>query len=726
MTNLKGFRRDIDVSGVGIPNLSKEGRSLEDSLIQEEIDSINKGVLNISGSLEKENESELIRHILEGNIFEIYDFKDIKQIEVAISKALISLKKIKQADFISDFNGVGPIPLAEFEQMFRKRVQRILALYNYQKQQAEIEYFFQTYGTEENKRFIASKNFENNFLDSYALTISSSCFNSDGFSKLSDTFRFMEAIFFNGTFDEYGEALLKKSLDELTKITSKFNRSFSEEYSENYIDLVASFKELLEKISQNNWEYDKEDVENLRELYKIKETEDESFNLVCAQVKKAVREHRNPSSMAGGLLSQGDILQIIWAQNLIRNAFGSNGIILNSDLKKLSEISKYLQDVFSYKAGLLTVEQNETLLQIITKIEAITHPSLLIQTIEDPMKTRILEIEARKINDQKYKGFRSSIKNYHQVSSDKKASPTTILDPLILSAKQDEEDSKRVKIDENIFKETEFYKKIKYVSGSPNFDYLYAQAQNFLSKIDDLKLYEKREEMAQFLKELSAMKLPSISKLDAYLSNDLERLLLIMFAYEYKVSESEGADFKKDITKYFTRYKFIKEKLKKDIFRYVLFQSLMSKTFSGVRSLFEANKILINSYPELKEIVQANFSETSSQNIFSDFVIDLEALYIEYLLVKTGEQLFAINFFESLSLNPEENSFIDDLRKIIDKIIYFTSPKNLKPSYVLDNEQFEKIKKLVEFSFELQRFFPTFDSFYGKPMVLSALSKFNK
>lgn len=730
----KGFSRIADISSIGIPSgpkdntledLTSEAVEIQDSVYNESNEVLEREEPESSEVLEYEETEyylKLIERIWNGEIFEYFELSDLSELKSEIRKAISILKWSKQEEFIDSHIQNGPVPLDEFEKEFQQKESRINALFVYQLIQKEVELYFQTYGKPENNDYFSPEYFRGEFFQNYAYALSCSCFNRKGYNELQDCYKDLETLFSIGSFDEFGEKLLNEALNDLLELKKRFLRDFSEE--SNYINLVYTFIAFLEEMKANNWQFNKEDIEKLRDFYKYKGfPKNSNFPTVCQRIDFAIRKHRNPSAITGGLLSTKDIAQIVIAQNIIRSAYGAGGRILNSDIQKLKETSSYLKDVIKYKAGLLTLEENDILKQIICELEVIVDKELVFTMEKDKMQMDILVKEASLISSDLARNFKKSIHHNLKNSNEKHVAPTEIYDPLVWSSKIKEESRKSVEVDEKVRQEEVFFKKVKYIEENPSFDYLFAQTMNFDQKLEEINMAEDEEDMAHFLQILSELKLPSIQRVDDWFENDLERYLLVKIAYKYRKIKKDKGSFTSEIDTYLQDYKNEKRKFKEKIIHLLILRDSVSRVYLE-KNKSSISKRLFDVYAETKQFLrQTEIYKVENEASFTEFLINVESLYDQGILLKIGEKVFKTTIHSIDEQTTSTESFIKDAKRLGEQIISFASTKNLKTEYLLSEEQIDKLIKVVDFAYDLQLVFPSFDSLYSKTMVHSAISK---
>lgn len=666
---------------------------------------------------------DLLNIVRNGKIFNFYDIDSPIVLEEQVSLALEDYRREERASFIDRYNI--RVPMADFEANFEQKRLRIVTAYKFQKAVAEVEKMFSYYNTPEWEKKISTNHFKTDFLRTYVFATSFKAFNSEGFKELRETHDHLEEIFSKGSFDEFGSSLLKEALEEYKAMLSGVNRKFPE-ISDEFIGVLIAIVQLLENLQKKNFRFDKNDIVRLRNAYKFSKHNVPEFSEIGLKLKEAIVKYRNPTIISSGLLSINDVSQITIALNILRRAVGGNGLIRVVDLDKLREISAYLDDVYKFKAGLLTIQENEILKQLVCNLKVLVRESNIFGLSHSKTEKDILLNEVKLLGRGVYEQTKAMLDLYKKPIMDGPIAPTMIFDPLVLGLKFGEETRNTVEVDEKVHKEDIFLRKVKYVRESPAFDYLYAQKSLFENLIIESEQAIEQQDMVKLMEKISRMELPDPIKMEDYFENDLERSLILEMAYIYEELKKQGVSFTQNISEHLLEFEEQKEELKPKLLRLSLLSYAIKNIFSSQDNAIKKTHKINSIYSEIKRFVFGLNENADPRRLeFSEFINTMESLYLLSLVFEVGSQVFN---YEIYSYNPGlrvSEAFTIDAKKFIESLIFFASTRNFKQDYILDEESHKRLEKVVKFALDLKLIFPSFDdSVTSRRMAELALRKF--
>jgi hypothetical protein len=733
----KTFSRTDDLSRAGIVRLpDPNGESLENipQVPPTEISAISTKVKNkiVTRTIEERERQEaeelslkmtLIRRILDGEIFEYYDFSSARELEKEIVLAIQAFKQAKWADFVAQHETT--VPRDEFEILFEKRKERIITLYKYQKTQAEIDLVFQRQNTPEWQIMTKKEYFQTSFIPKYFILSSTKCFNYEGFIELSETHSYLEELFAKGSFNEFGASLLSESIEQIHLLLDSITIRFPD-YSDEFVTFLSTLNEVLENIQNNNWKFEKRDIDFLREAYKtINIYNDSVFSAIAKKIKEAIRRYRNPSIIDSGLLSENDKNKILLAYNIIRNTMGNGGQIRNVDLKQLQAIKTHIEDVLKFKDGLLTYQEIDTLKQLSCNLTILTDPVNYFAYNEELVKSKALLTESELMGKKHFDYIKSLRKEMNSPIQEFQIGATTIFDPLILEGKTES----TIQVDESIHKEETFLRKIKYIKNSPLFNFLVSQSQEFFETLDAFEKSLLENDINKTLDLLKKLEIPDSIRIMDFIDNNLERSLLVEMAFIDLALSKQDVYFADNVSEHF---KFFQEK-KKELFQKIITASIFQQSI--------ANIFVPNSYinRNLDSAIFANYSELKKSLIFFlefdkdlmqeylDFLIEIEALFIQKMIFETGNALYGYELHDFDPQNVPKDNFISESKKILDKLLFFASPRNFRPEFKMDEILLAKLRKVITFATDLKLIFSTLDdSLISNAMLENAIKRFSR
>ncbi|MDX9971124.1 MAG: hypothetical protein RBS56_04445 [Candidatus Gracilibacteria bacterium] len=666
---------------------------------------------------------ELLKIVLNGNIFDFYDYEGEKDLEEQIALALEEYRREERSAFIERYNV--RVPMGDFDANFTQKRERIVQLYKFQKAVAESTNVFNFYNTREWERIISKDYFKTDFLRNFVFAISFNAFNTEGFKELMDTHEYLEDIFSKGSFDEFGASLLKEALEEYRSMLLGVNRKFPD-ISDEFITVLISIVKLLESLEKKNFRFEKSDIIRLRNAYRYNKHNFSEFTEIGLKLKEAIIKYRNPTIISSGLLSTNDVSQITIALNILRSTVGRSGLIRVVDLDKLREISTYLDDVYKFKAGLLTIQENEILKQLVCNLKILVQKSNVFGlSLSNKQRDLILD-EVKLLGKGLYEQTKSMLDIYKKPIMENTLSPTMIFDPLVLSLKFGEETRKTVEVDDQVHKEDIFLRKIKYVRESPAFDYLYAQKIMFENKLRECEEALEKQDMQKLMEEISSMELPNPIKMEDYFDNDLERYLILEMAHIYEELKKQGVSFTQNISEHLFEFENEKEELKPKLLRMSLLSYAIANIFASQDKTHNQTHKINSIYGDIKRYVLSQNEKTDPRKVeFTEFLSTMESLYILSSVFDIGSQIFN---FEIYSYDPGHRAneiFTMDAKRFIESLIYFASTRNFKKDFVLDPETHRRLEKVVKFALDLKLIFPSFDdSVTSRKMAELALKKF--
>ncbi len=493
---------------------------------------------------------------------------------------------------------------------------------------------------------------------------------------------------------------------------------------DDFLQMITEVRALIVSLKENDWNFEGEDLDFLRKVYKYKKYPPESnFPQIAESIEKAIRIHSKPSAISEGLLSPGDIEQINLAKNIIRNAFGAGGIIAKSDIHLLESIAKYIQDVIRLKKGLLSEKEIQTMKQIVCEIEVVCTKEYRFSPEVGEAELEIFLDTCSKKSDEAFAKAKKEIRQYKKSKFESAKNPTNILEPYMLSQMVEEKNG--VLVEEKLRTSGAFVQTINYCVKSPNFNKVLSEAlefENLLQEIESAEDTENFEEMVELLQKLN---LPSPSNLGGFLENDIERHLYIIFAKKYFEAKQKGKQeyFEKNIPFYIQDFESKKAALIKKILHLSTLKHGVLEAFTNFSDRKTSGRKTYEVYLEMKKSSSTHL-KGQGQSPFENFVIDANDFYTLKTLIGIGEKVFDLSLSEIDPLSETDKTLLDDSEKFLSNIIDFSSPKYFKAEYLLEPQDIERLRKVADFCYEIKDLHPSFNSLYSRRIVKSAINKF--
>jgi hypothetical protein len=492
----------------------------------------------------------IIAYLENGQFFDYFeeDYKD------TLRQAYADYREIARLEFIQKSPEDSIIPIEVFDKEFEAKQQRWNALLNYQYLSKQLESFF----VKAEFTNFSESDYEK-YSKAYLTLIHREFFNENGFEELLGTHAYIEQLFSNGVFTEKGRQLLQKVLADCQIIFGKLNKQIFG-VSDDFVGYMQNLIALLTALEEKDWKFTQQELKFLEKCcQRLTVPQELSKNMqnVFKMIQDAIQNQKIEGILNSGLLSSKDLNQIETARRIIKESKEQNGFISIVNKEKLQEISSYLRTVLQYKAELLTREECSMLEGFIAKLKSLLNKKNRFGFSERPEMTAYFSKNLERVAQQKFNNTIRTLKTACAGSPD----PTRIFDEFIIGQKVSEE---TVYVNESLRKEEAFLRRIKYIAKSSSYNRLQLDVPKFFSLLSGLYKNLIDCNYEELLKAMTKIETSSSEKFEDFFLNDLERNLLIKYAFIYK-NISEDEDFESKIQQQHLAFENEKAKFKRMI-----------------------------------------------------------------------------------------------------------------------------------------------------------------